>query len=308
MTETFSSASTLQELTAHIVSAIARAPIDPNPFPHIIVERLLPNDLFAEVLGSLPDRTKFEKVLYPGTGFSRGRGHAPQHDYGYAYRDLSATAGAVKVLHGALAAPEFTEALFNKFAAPLPDGSTPIPLSKHRFFAYGARDYTTVFDIQIDLPGYAIPPHPDVEQKIITFQLYLTEDTSMAEFGTLLCEPIDERVTKGRSFFARSVGRILDSSLNPESRLFQKLERSELGAWSGMGRYKANWYPWSWFRVAKTAKALPNHFLAFAPNSRSFHAVDLDVPRDARSPERPVVRGFVRSGRDAKNWMSKAII
>ena len=297
--------STVQELTDHLVSVIAQTPIDPYPFPHIVVERLLPDDLFSEVRACLPDRSKFEKVCYPGTGFGRGRGRATHHDYGYAYRDLSLASGALKLLHGALASPQFTEALFKKFLPPLPDGTIPIPPAKHRFFTGGAHDYTTVFDLQIDLPGYAIPPHPDVPEKIITFQLYLTDDTSLADFGTLLCEPIDDRVAKGRSLLAKAVGWIL-TSIAPYA-VFRRLERSSLGAWAGIGSYR-NWYPWSWFRVAKTARALPNHFLAFAPNSSSFHAVDLDIPSEARSHERPVVRGFVRSGSDARNWISKAMM
>lgn len=306
MTTTMAPALTARELTAHLTSVIARTPIDPKPFPHIIVDRLLPDALFADVLRSLPDRSKFEKVHYPGTGFSRGRHRAPQHDYGYAYRDLNRAGGSLQVLHEALASREFTRALLDKFSAPLPDGSTPIPSQKHRMFANGADDHTTVFDLQIDLPGYAIPPHPDVEAKIVTFQLYLTDDTSLADFGTLLCEPTDERVTKGRSALASTVGRVVERIVSPKGPLFKKLERSDFGAWSGIGAYGKHWYPWSWFRVVKTAKALPNHFLAFAPNSRSFHAVDLDVPRDAGSVERPVVRGFIRGGRDTKNWISKA--
>jgi hypothetical protein len=121
-----------------------------------------------------------------------------------------------------------------------------------------------------------------------------------------LCEPIDDRVTRGRSSLAKTAGRIVELCLSPKWPLFKKLERSDFGAWCGIGAYSKHWYPWAWFRVAKVAKALPNHFLAFAPNSRSFHAVDLDIPRDARSAERPVIRGFVRAGSDTKNWISRA--
>jgi hypothetical protein len=210
---TRSSTPTVNELTDHITAAIARTPIDVTPFPHIVIERLLPDDVYAEVLAALPDRTLFDKVRYPGTGFGRNRQRVVRHDFGYAYRGLGATQGTLRVVHDALASTAFSQALFAKFARPLPDGSTPIPLAKHRFFADGAREYTTVFDLQIDLPGYAIPPHPDIEEKIVTFQLYLSADDSLAEFGTLLCEPADPRVTQGRSPLARRVAAVLQRTL-----------------------------------------------------------------------------------------------
>ena len=53
--------------------------------------------------------------------------------------------------------------------------------------------------------------------------------------------------------------------------------------------------------MVKVASALPNHLLAFAPNDRSFHAVDFNVPADASVQERRVIRGFIMSGRDGKN-------
>jgi hypothetical protein len=193
-----------------------------------------------------------------------------------------------------------------KFATPLPNGTVPIPTTKHRFFAGDARDFTTVFDLQVDLPGYAIPPHPDVPEKIVTFQLYLSADSSLAEFGTHLCEPIDDRVTRGRSRVARTVGHAVARLLSADSKLFRWLERSGFGAWSGLGSNQ-NWLPWSWFRTAKIAKALPNHFLAFAPNAMSYHAVDLDIPPDYSSAERPVIRGFIRAGKNTKNWISRSM-
>jgi hypothetical protein len=294
----------VHELTDHIVTSIARAPIDCSPFPHIIIDHLLPNDVYADVLAALPDRTHFEKVRYPGTGFGRNRRSVVRHEYGYAYRDLASAPGALQNVHGALSSPEFTQALLDKFAAPQPNGSTPIPRTKHRFFADGARDFTTVFDLQVDLPGYAIPPHPDVEEKIVTFQLYLSRDDSLADFGTLLCEPTDRRVMRGRTRVARAVGHALSRALSRDSQLYRRIERSELGAWSGFGANE-NWLPWSWFRVTKIAKALPNHFLAFAPNSMSYHAVDLDIPPEKRLHERPVIRGFVRAGKNARNWISR---
>jgi hypothetical protein len=293
-------------LTERLVTSIAQAPVDPNPFPHIVIDKFVPDDVYMELLAAIPDRTHFDKVRYPGTGFSRNRRSVVRHEHGYAYRNLASAPGALRLVYGALSSPAFSDALLAKFATPLPNGTVPIPTTKHRFFAGDARDFTTVFDLQVDLPGYAIPPHPDVPEKIVTFQLYLSADSSLAEFGTHLCEPIDDRVTRGRSRVARTVGHAVARLLSADSKLFRWLERSGFGAWSGLGSNQ-NWLPWSWFRTAKIAKALPNHFLAFAPNAMSYHAVDLDIPPDYSSAERPVIRGFIRAGKNTKNWISRSM-
>jgi hypothetical protein len=288
------------DLVDFVVDRIAASAIDPDPFPHVIVGGLLPDEFFEEVLRAIPDRRDFEKVDYPGTGF--GRSSRAYHDYGLAYRQMhTVDAGPIRQLRDVFAAPEFSEALLEKFRKPLDDGTTPIPAAKHGFFADGARDYATVFDLQADLPGYQIAPHADVAPKIVTFQLYLTRDQTLARFGTLLCEPKDHRALRGRNVFARALARPLNRI--PHHALYRMVYRSRLGLTIGLGDL-ANWYPWSWFNVTKVAEAMPNHFLAFAPNDRSFHAVDLDIPPDVPAQERDVLRGFIRSGRASENWIA----
>jgi hypothetical protein len=82
-----------------------------------------------------------------------------------------------------------------------------------------------------------------------------------------------------------------------------RIERSRLGLVFGVGSNRV-WLPWSWFTVDAIAYATPNSLLAFAPNDRSFHAVDLRIPRDAPLQQREVVRGFIRSGRNTTNWIA----
>jgi hypothetical protein len=287
-------------LAVTVARAIGDAPIRPEPFPHIIVSPLLPAELYEEVRRAIPDRASLQQVEYPGTGF--GRRTRRYHDHGLAYRDVARATGPLATIASLFSSAEFSEALLTKFAAPLDDGSLPIPEEKHRFFADGADDYTSVFDLQVDLPGYAIAPHRDIDEKIVTYQLYLTADDSLAEFGTLLCRPKDGRAQRGRRPSVAAVGSLAER-LPPRSRVRGRIERSRLGLVLGVGSNRV-WLPWSWFTVDAIAYARPNSLLAFAPNDRSFHAVDLRIPRASPVQQREVVRGFIRSGRNTTNWIT----
>jgi hypothetical protein len=81
-----------------------------------------------------------------------------------------------------------------------------------------------------------------------------------------------------------------------------RMERSTLGSTLGVGEQQ-HWLPWSLVDVVKVAPALPNCFMAFPPNATSYHAVRLDIPPSAKKQERPVIRGFIRSGSNMRNWI-----
>lgn len=284
---------------AHAIGKIRAAPIVAEPFPHILVPELLPPDFFRALGQNFPERSLFRNAAYPGSGHNRSA--TPYHENGLVFRDFD-TNEYFRALRDLFASEDFSRLLLSKFSAPLADGTTPIPREKHKFFAEGASDYTCVFDIQIDRPGYQVAPHPDVPEKIITFQLFLVENEALRPYGTLLCKPKSGARTTERPLPTRLTGKVLDrlarrTKLN-RSRLYHVLERSPVGLTLGIGDNRS-WLPWDLFDIAKVAPALPNYFVAFAPNERSYHAVKLD---DARH-ERRVLRGFIRSGHNAANWV-----
>jgi hypothetical protein len=282
----------VEALVEHVSSKIEEATVENAPFAHFVVDELLPIDVYSELVASLPATSAMQRVTYPGTGYGK---RGPRYsDFGYAYRDLAIAEGPLGAVRQVFASEAFSRALLDKF-------SRAIPAEKHIHFADSASDYTSVFDLQVDLPGYAIAPHPDVPSKIVTYQLYLPADESLASQGTSLCVPKDGRGARGRTWPARFLGRVIDQSLKNTSASYKRIERSPVGELIGVGA-QSSWLPWSWFDVAKVVPALPNHFLAFAPNERSFHAVAMDNLEG----ERPVIRGFLRSGSDQKNWISPA--
>jgi len=281
----------VKAIEAHVLGKIAKAQVIDEPYPHILVDNLLPADLYAEVVAAVPPTSEMERVSYPGTGF--GKKTATSRDYGFRHRALKTTDGPLGVVRDVLASDAFARALLDKFA-------TSIPAEKHVRFDNGSADFSTVFDLQVDLEGYAIAPHPDIPSKLVTFQIYLSPDETLAKQGTFMCVPKDnDRVKRGRTKLALAAGRAiaLVSKLVPSA--YARVERSRLGEAFGIGDQRA-WFPWSWFDVAKVAPALPNNFFAFAPNERSYHAVTMD----GLVGERPVIRGFIRAGADTSNWIA----
>jgi len=202
-------------------------------------------------------------------------------------------------LQAFLRGDEFCRALLDKFS--IPEG---IPREKYRYFTNGVTDFTSVFDLQIDRRGYEILPHADVESKIVTFQFYLVSDDSLKEFGTLFCRTKNGQAAR-RSLAYQTLGGIAENCAKLLSgwptNFWYGLERTTLGTEMGFGDSK-NWYPWRFFDVVASAPALPNFFMAFAPNDRSYHAVRMNIP--PTSEGRKVIRGFIRSGSNQRNFIS----
>ena len=283
----------VEDVFEHILRKISSAEINANPYPHIVVSEIFPPEFYPKLLAAIPKPEQFAAAEYPGTGFGQAK-RSQRNSSGLAYPNLHELP-LFRELQTFLRGEEFCRALLGKFSRP--DG---IPAEKHRYFAGGAREFTSVFDLQIDRRGYEILPHPDIPSKIMTFQFFLVSDDSLKDFGTLFCRTKNGRPAV-RSSIARRAGtaveRVARALRHRPYRFWHWLERTKLGTEIGFG--SEGWYPWRMFDLISAAPALPNHFMAFAPNERSYHAVRMDIPKS--SIGRTVIRGFIRSGRDVGN-------
>lgn len=293
------------EIARFAIERIDRAEVLLEPFPHILVDGLVPDTFFASLLQNFPERARFQGAKYPGSG--RNPRVSKYNRDGLVCRNFGDNE-YFRIVRELFASEIFSRTLLKKFGERARDGTVPIPRDKHRFFMDGARDYSCVFDLQIDLPGYEIAPHPDVREKIVTFQWFLVPDDELREYGTLLCKPKSGAQTTDRPRWARTAGRTLDDVARRlklgERSAYRALELSPVGLELGLGDSRS-WLPWHLFDIAKTAPASPNVFLAFAPSRRSYHAVSMNVPEGARRQERPVLRGFIRSGQNSANWLEE---
>ncbi|KAK3266511.1 hypothetical protein CYMTET_24873 [Cymbomonas tetramitiformis] len=107
-------------------------------------------------------------------------------------------------------------------------------------------NFSTHLDLSRDLAGYAIDPHTDTDNKLVTTLYYLPSGSQMPKAGTLVL-------------------------------------KSKRGAVSKDGTGKRTWASGR-FVVAKQLRYLPNVVVAFAPCWRSWHAVrkisSPSIPRD----------------------------
>ena len=278
----------VMDLALDIAAKIAASTIEETPFPHIVVDDIIPPAVYAEVLRQIPPRSELDEVEYLGAGFG-ARGHN-YHDFGYVLPRLAAAGGPLGALHAAFASEQTARALLDKFGS----HALAVPFYKRGFFADDAKDFSTVFDLQVDLPGYAIAPHADVATELIDFELFLVEDDSVAQYGTNFYIPDDPRVYKGRKRLDARMGALL-SRMPPHNGLLRRLERSRVGLRLGVG-VTAGWLPWEWFRIVKVVEAIPNRFVAFAPNDRSFHATDFSAAPQSPVQQRTVLRGSIQVG------------
>jgi hypothetical protein len=159
--------------------AVDRAWYDASPFPHFIVEGLFPDELYAEMLASLPaaelsDPFSYEKHAEGGKS-NRGKFALTDDCIGR----LEGRQWALWMgIRDALGHPRLKRAVFSRLSAGLA-------------FRFGVSAEEAVETPGYALPellreteGYRIKPHPDTRRKLVTMQIALPADDSQAHLGT----------------------------------------------------------------------------------------------------------------------------
>jgi hypothetical protein len=167
---------------AHLLDCVHRSPALDEPFGHMYLENVLPQDLYECLLARLPD----PKLYSPAAMRHYAAGEARYTRSMFALTPDNLALLSVEqqqVWRGvaaALAAPELKQLVYAKLAADL-------------CFRYGVHREAVP-----DLAGYARPtlyretdgfeiaPHPDTRKKVVTMHLYLPADRSQLDLGTAL--------------------------------------------------------------------------------------------------------------------------
>lgn len=174
-------------LAEYVAGSIVAARIVETPFYHLEFDRVFPDDIYAEMLRLMPETSDYR----PMHGRSRSVhpvGGAPTRvkiDLFPEYiRNLPAHKLALwDVVGRALCSQRVRDSIVGKLA----------PALEKRFGA-GFRG-VGMYPIPIltrDIPGYRINPHTDIHWKGITVQLYLPEDASNADVGTIFHEVLPD--------------------------------------------------------------------------------------------------------------------
>jgi hypothetical protein len=159
----------MDRLFKETISRIEHAPLLTTPFSHLMIENIFPATLYADLLKNLPD-----------TFYYRSSKHYPQRSsFPLSEDNLTLLEGDPHLFHfwshfkREICGDAFLSAILDKFhVAPKTELQPIIQLIKDR-------------------DHYAIGPHTDIPQKMISLLFYLPSSNDQTHLGTSLYRPLD---------------------------------------------------------------------------------------------------------------------
>jgi hypothetical protein len=169
------------EVAEHMAQRVRdRATVYDDPFPHLTVPGLFPEDFYEEMLGCMPDPTLCAAIGRPTADDARGTNRLRFGLQGPSLQTLPARSREVwQAARDALASEAFREAIYTQLA----DGLA---------YRYGCAPHEAprrapgfaLPEVYRERSGYSIAPHPDTRKKVVTMQVALTPDDSQDGLGT----------------------------------------------------------------------------------------------------------------------------
>ena len=215
---------------------IANARLLSYPFAHFYIEDIFPPDCYKELLATLPEQRYYKRLDETGTvpkGAYPERFVCDLEDAQRAEFERDRKVGIWSTLGTMFRGPEFARrvlACFNDAVV-------------QRFGQDSELDFYLDCRLVRDFSNYAISPHTDTPQKLVSLLFYMPPDESMKELGTSLFVPNDPNF--------RCDGRAH--------------------------------HPFDGFKKVMTAPYLPNTLLGFFKTDNAFHGVErIDRPRTQR--------------------------
>jgi len=164
----------------HLVRCIDGAEAIQEPFGHVYLENVFPNEIYQKMLNGLPSPDVYARAA----DRHYGNGQHVRSMYALSKTGLAELSASEQQFWGAMAsaltAEDVKRAMFRKLSADLsfrygvPEEQAP-QLSGH--------SRPTLYR---ETEGFEIPPHPDTRKKVITMHFYLPADDSQLDLGTAL--------------------------------------------------------------------------------------------------------------------------
>ena len=171
-----------QPLLAHVQRAIAAAPLQIDPFPHIVVEDLFPGDFYKLLRKAIPppvffdDRDPIKQNLKIPMPFGP-----------------TLSMRALDLLENVIARQAMCPAVVQKFREPLQAHYATIFGADQRARANGLAQSLSNGRVMLRRPGYQLSPHRDPKRSLVTCLLYLAGAKDSDEYGTHIYRVIDDR-------------------------------------------------------------------------------------------------------------------
>lgn len=219
-----------RQVLQHVLEQVAAAKVVEDPFPYVVVDEIFPADYYEEMLANFPTSASLKPldetgriprglyherltVLFNDKEFSR----MPAHQQAF-WRDCASW----------MYTDSFLQFFLFKFQRHLEPRIQKILAAEGRLSMKG--DALLVND----QTNYAISPHTDAPQRLVSFLFYLPRDASMRDLGTTVYRPKDPGFT----------------------------------CWG------ESHHPFEMFTRVRTLEFVPNRLVAFPKTERSFHGVE----------------------------------
>lgn len=170
----------VQRITDHVAAAVEAAPRSDNPFLHLTLSKVFPDDVYAAMLDAMPSTRDYRDL--PGVDGSNLRADGvstrvkvdlfPEYirHFKQGSRPIWSAVGE------ALRANKVRDAFLRRLA---PEIERRFQLDAEKVGMYPIPVLTR------DIPGYKINPHTDTRWKGITVQLYLPPHGEWSDIGTI---------------------------------------------------------------------------------------------------------------------------
>jgi hypothetical protein len=183
-------------ICAHVTDAIARAPMSVDPTPHVVIERLLPEDSYRALLDALPPRFFFTHgpKMKPDLKLSRSDVAPEWTHLGVAFIEETLVPQMVQPLLRRFE-PHMPGAYAERYGAELGPRVAAVP---HE--ASGGR-------LMVRRPGYHLDPHLDPKRALVSCLIYFARPGDSEAYGTQLFR-IDARpqIDQTSTFYPERAG------------------------------------------------------------------------------------------------------
>ena len=169
-------------IVAHVQSAVAAAPLLLDPYPHIVVEQLLPENVYKLLLKAIP----------PSVFFS-DRDPIKQNLRMPLEEGPELTQRVLNFLEDVIAKGVIRPAVLEKFHDPLQHHYDAIFGQEFRERAGAMPQSVSGGRVMLRRPGYHLSPHRDPKRALLTCLLYFARTNDIEEYGTQIYRVLDDR-------------------------------------------------------------------------------------------------------------------
>ncbi len=166
----------LSAIKQHIVSRIRQTPVVTEPYPYVYIEEFFPVSYYQQILNQLPDKSAFTKLA---PGYEK-RLLISFHNTAEIEQLPADIQSFWKDFAQVVLSDELRNAFLDKFSSYV---QTRFKGAKPNFYSSS--------DLLLDQQNYALGPHTDHPDKVISILFYLPKDASLSHLGTKIYEHED---------------------------------------------------------------------------------------------------------------------